>query len=105
MLLAVSILSYVDRLVFSFLVGPIKAELHLLNWYSAILMQTFRITTRVVAWTYGPAFLLGGTLGALSFAPVFQVSRSAGPPERSLHGRGLDAGRDHGCYDRGAAYA
>lgn len=83
-LLAVSILSYVDRLVFSFLVGPIKAELHLLNWYSAILMQTFRITTRVVAWTYGPAFLLGGTLGALSFAPVVKSLDRRGHPNAAF---------------------
>ena len=56
----------------------------LLNWYPAMLMRTFRITTRVVAWTYGPAFLLGGTLGALSFAPVVKSLDRRGHPNAAF---------------------
>ena len=42
----------------------------LLNWYPAMLMRSYGLTTHEVAWTYGPAFLLGGTLGSLGLAPL-----------------------------------
>ena len=50
----------------------------LLNWYPAMLMRSFGLTTHEVAWTYGPAFLLGGTLGSLSLAPLTRWAASRG---------------------------
>lgn len=42
----------------------------LLNWYPAMLMRSHGMTAQDVAWTYGPAFLLGGMAGCLGAAPV-----------------------------------
>lgn len=41
----------------------------LLNWYPAMLTRSYGMTTQEIAWSYGPAFLLGGVLGAMSLAP------------------------------------
>ncbi|WP_420606463.1 MFS transporter [Novosphingopyxis sp.] len=40
----------------------------LLNWYPAMLMRSYGMTTQEVAWSFGPAFLLGGVLGAMSLS-------------------------------------
>jgi MFS family permease len=50
----------------------------LLNWYPAMLMRSFGLTTHQVAWSYGPAFLLGGTLGALGLAPLTRWAAARG---------------------------
>ena len=50
----------------------------LLNWYPAMLMRSYGLSTQEVAWTYGPAFLLGGTLGALGLAPMTRFVAARG---------------------------
>lgn len=49
-----------------------------INWYPAMLMRTYGMTTQTVAHTYGVAFLVCGTLGALSLAPIARVIASHG---------------------------
>ena len=50
----------------------------LLNWYPAMLMRSYGLSTHDVAWTYGPAFLLGGTLGSLGLAPLTRLVAARG---------------------------
>ncbi len=54
----------------------------LLNWYPAMLQRTYGVSPHVVAWTYGPAFLIGGTLGSISVAPavIFMARRGNTSP-------------------------
>lgn len=41
-----------------------------MNWYPAMLMRSYGMSAAEVAWTYGPAFLIGGTIGSLSLGSV-----------------------------------
>jgi MFS family permease len=50
----------------------------LLNWYPAMLERTFHASAHVVAWTYGPAFLVGGALGSVSVSPAVALMARRG---------------------------
>ncbi|MDP9090229.1 MAG: MFS transporter [Pseudomonadota bacterium] len=41
-----------------------------INWYPEMLIRSFGMSAHMVARTYGIAFLVGGTLGALALAPL-----------------------------------
>jgi MFS family permease len=49
-----------------------------MNWYPAMLMRSYGMTTAEVAWTYGPAFLVGGTIGSLSLGPTVSFAMRRG---------------------------
>ena len=49
-----------------------------LNWYPAMLMRSYGMTTADVAWSYGPAFLIGGTLGSLSLGRAVSFAARRG---------------------------
>lgn len=48
----------------------------LLNWYPAMLMRSYEMAPGLVAYTYGPAFLIGGVAGCLAVHPYYKWLRS-----------------------------